>query len=218
MEIIRELRRFTSPFPQPQALYVDGPTLWMTSRLTRRLYAVDLASGRVTWETAVPGTATGWGITMKGGDLYVVCGTDATGIDDRVIRRCVPGQGFDPAFSWACPEGMGSHLSFTGESLVLSQWYPRKLVYFDPAGRPGRELTAPHGICGHCFAAGAFWLATTDAEETNEYFLTRIDPTTGRAADVARLGFPARALASDGKNFWTNHRERNEIVCFAWPA
>ena len=135
MEIIRELRRFTSPFPQPQALYVDGPTLWMTSRLTRRLYAVDLASGRVTWETAVPGTATGWGITMKGGDLYVVCGTDATGIDDRVIRRCVPGQGFDPAFSWACPEGMGSHLSFTGESLVLSQWYPRKLVYFDPAGR-----------------------------------------------------------------------------------
>jgi hypothetical protein len=27
----------------------------------------------------------------------------------------------------------------------------------------------------------------------------------------------ARALAFDGTNFWTNHREQNQIVCFARP-
>jgi hypothetical protein len=66
---------------------------------------------------------------------------------------------------------------------------------------------------------GIIYLVTTDAEETNEYYLTRVDlrPETPVIDDLARIPFPARALAFDGKNFWTNHREANQIVSFVRP-
>ncbi len=216
MKSITELLRVKSPVPKPQALYVDGRTVWLSSRQTGRLYAVDRATWQITWETAAPGTA--WGVTKVGDSLRVVCGTDASDVDDRTIRRCVPGQGFDAAPVWACPDGMGSHVSFDGHAVILSQWYPKKLIAFDGHGIPTRVWPAPHGICGHCFALGAFWLVSTDAEDTTDYWLTRLDPATGAAENVARIGFAARALAFDGENFWTNHREENEIVSFARPV
>lgn len=47
----------------------------------------------------------------------------------------------------------------------------------------------------------------------------RVDPrpATAKIEDLARIPFQARALAFDGKNFWTNRREQNQIVCFARP-
>jgi len=217
MKPVVELSRLASPVPQPQALYVEGDTVWLSSRATRRLYAVARAALRVTWETAAPGATTPWGVTEMAGALYAVCGTDADTVDDRTINRCVPGQGFDPGFSWRCPDDMGSHLSCDGESLVLSQWYGRRLIAFDAAGQVRRIWPAPHGVCGHCFAHGVFYLATVEVEESNDYWVTRLDPRTGRSEDVARLGFPARALAFDGEHFWTNHRAANQLVRFALP-
>lgn len=217
MKNIVELQRLDSPFPKPQALYVDGPTLWVSSRLTRKLYTLDRATMRVTWETNAPGKSTPWGVTKMHGDVYAVCGTDADSVDDRTINRCVPGQGFDPAFSWTCPDNMGSHLSFDGGSLVLSQWYGKKLCAFDAAGQVRRVWPAPHPVPGHCYADGSFWLLTVENEESDDYWITRLDPKTGKSEDVARVGFSARALAFDGTNFWTNHREANQIVRFALP-
>lgn len=214
MKPIVEVQRRTAPFPKPQALYVDGHTLWVSSRTTKRLYALDRDSFSVTWETAVPDGTTPWGVTKVGADLFTVCGTDAGEVDDRTIQRVVPRYGFDPDFRWACPEGMGSHLSHTGAALVLSQWYPQKLVLFDAGGVPVRVIEVGHDVVGHCFAEGAFFLATTEAEESDDYFLTRLDPVTGRKEQLARIGFSARALAFDGTHFWTNHREADQIVCF----
>ncbi|MBA4136784.1 MAG: hypothetical protein C0518_05655 [Opitutus sp.] len=213
MKPITELSRRATPFPKPQALFVDDSTLWMSSRATQRVYAVDRGSLRVTWETAAPSVV--WGLTKWGADLFAVLGEEAEGTP-RTIRRCMPRVGFDPAFSVPCPEGLGSHLSFDGVSLILSQWYPQKLISIGRDGQPGRVLPVPHQIVGHCFAQGAFWLATTDDEETNDYWLTRLDPATGRSQDVARIGFAARALSFDGQHFWTNHREANEVVQFAF--
>lgn len=214
MKPIVELQRLTSPVPRPQALYLDGTTLWVSSRATRKLYTIDRSTWKVTWEVNSPGATTPWGITKAGREFFVVCGTDLDNVDDRTIRRVIPGHGFDPQFSWRCPNLMGSHLSHTGESLVLSQWYEKKLTVFDAAGQPSCVFNALHGIAGHCFAHGVFYLATTDAEETDEYWLSRLDPKTGRTEDIARIGFAARALAFDGQHFWTNHRERDEIVSF----
>lgn len=214
MKPIVELLRRTTPFPQPQALFVDGHTLWVSSRATRRLYALERDSFAVTWETTMPDGMTPWGVTKVDRDVFVVCGTDASEVDDRIIRRVVPRYGVDPDFRWACPEGMGSHLSHTGTSLVLSQWYPKKLVVFDAAGIPMRTIDAGHSVVGHCFAQGMFYLVTTDAEETDEYWLSRLDSATGRVEHLARIGFPARALAFDGTDFWTNHRAADQIVCF----
>lgn len=215
MKTISELQRRASPAPKPQSLAWDGARLWMGSRETRRLYAIDLATWTVTSETSAPGTP--WGLTAMGGELRVLCGETAE--DHRIIRRFHPGQGFDAKFALPCPDDSGSHLSFDGRTLVLSQWYPKKLIALSATGEVGRVIQMPHGICGQVFVQGCFYLVTTDAEETTDYWLTRVDPkpATPKIEDLARIPFAARGLAFDGRHFWTNHREQDQIVSFSHP-
>lgn len=215
MKDVQELQRRASPAPKPQSLAWDGATLWMGSRETRRIYALNPATWTVGWETAAPGTP--WGMASVGTELRVICGE--TDEDNRFIRRCVPGQGFDPDFRIACPDLTGAQLGWDGQRLTVSQWYPKKLLTLGADGKVARVIQVPHGICGQVFVDGCFYLVTTDAEQTTEYRLTRVDPrpATPKIEDLARIPFQARALAFDGKNFWTNHREQNQTVCFAWP-
>lgn len=216
MENIRELRRLASPTPKPQSLAWDGATLWMGSRETKRLYAIDPASWKVRDEIAAPGTP--WGLTfVESGELRVVSGETAE--DNRIIRRCIPGQGFDAGFGIPCPDDCGAQLGWDGRRLHLSQWYPKKVLVLGAGGQVERVIPAPHGICGLAIVDGIIYLVTTDAEETTDYWLTRVDPrpAVAKMEDIARIGFAARALAWDGKAFWTNHREQNQIVSFARP-
>lgn len=216
MKDIQELQRLASPAPKPQSLAWDGMTLWMGSRATKVIHAINPATWTVGWTTIAPGTP--YGMTAVNGELRVLCSETAE--DHRIIRRCIPGQGFDQKFGISCPDDTGSQLSFDGRSLVVSQWYPKKLIALGDDGRAGRVISVPHGICGQVFVDGCFYLVTTDAEETTDYWLTRVDPrpATPKIEDLARIPFQARALAFDGKNFWTNHREQDQIVSFARPA
>ena len=216
MNDIHELQRLASPAPKPQSLAWDGATLWMGSRETRRIYAIDPATWTVGWEAAAPGTP--YGMTAVGRELRVLCSETAE--DRRIIRRCVPEKGFDEKFSVPCPDDTGSQLGYDGRRLHVSQWYPKKVIALGADGKVERTIHVPHGICGQVFVEGTLYLVTTDAEETNEYWLTRVDLGKTEAAepkieDVARIPFQARALAWDGTKFWTNHREQNEIVAFA---
>lgn len=213
MNVIQELLRLASPAPQPQSLAWDGATLWMGSRETRRIYGIAPATWTVGWETAAPGTP--WGMTAVGKELRVLCGETAD--DNRIIRRCVPGQGFDAAFAIPCPDDTGSQLGYDGQRLHVSQWYPKKVLMLNADGKTERVLPVPHGICGQAFVNGMIYLVTTDAEDTNDYWLTRVDlrPATPKIQDIAHIPFPARALAWDGTKFWTNHRDQNQIVAFA---
>ena len=215
MNNIIELQRLASPAPKPQSLAWDGATLWMGSRETKRIYAINPITWAVGWEIEAPGTP--WGMTAVGAELRVITGESAD--DNRFIRRCVPGQGFDPNFKLPCPDDSGAQLGWDGQRLTVSQWYPKKLVTLGADGKVERTIQVPHGICGQVIVGGRFYLVTTDAEETDEYFLTRVDPrpATPKIDVIARIGFSARALAWDGKNFWTNHREQNQIVSFQRP-
>lgn len=215
MKDIHELQRLASPAPKPQSLAWDGSTLWMGSRETKCIYAINPATWTVGWETAAPGVP--WGMTVVGAELRVLCGETAD--DHRIVRRCVPKQGFDATFSLPCPDDTGSQLGYDGQRLHVSQWYPKKVVALDADGKAVRVINIPHGVCGQVFVGGLIYLVTTDAEETTEYWLTRVDPrpASPKIDDLARIPFAARALAFDGKNFWTNHREQNQIVCFARP-
>jgi hypothetical protein len=217
MHTLRELERRTTPFGRPQGLFVDGNTIWMSSLDTKRVYSLDRATLAITWETPIPDGQHVWGLTKQGADLMVVHGGEGGPDDIRTLRRVKPGVGFDPEFRLICPDESGSHLSFDGVSLNLSQWYPRKIIALDAKGHPGRVLSVSHGVCGHCYAKGAFWALTTDEEQAGDYWLTRIDPVTGENQDLGRLGFPARALAFDGEHFWTNHRAAGQLVRFAAP-
>jgi hypothetical protein len=213
MKDIREIQRLKSPASKPQSLAWDGSTLWMGSKETKRIYAIDPVAWTVGWEVAALGTP--WGMTVVGKELRVLCGETAN--DNRIVRRCIPRQGFDVTFSLPCPDDTGSHLSFDGSRLYVSQWYPRKLIELLPDGKIGRVIVVPHEVVGQVYVDGCFYLVTTDDEETTDYWLTRVDPrpVTPKIDDLARIPFAACALTFDGKNFWTNHREQNQIVCFA---
>lgn len=215
MNNITEIQRLSSPAPKPQSLAWDGSTLWMGSRETKRIYRINPVTWAVVWESAAPGTP--WGMTAVDNELRVICGE--TEGDNRIIRRCIPGRGFDGKFGIPCPDDTGSQLGYDGHRLYLSQWYPRKVLALGDEGQVERVISVPHGICGQVFIDGFIFLVTTDEEEKGDYWLTRVDPRTATPTitDLARIPFAARALAFDGTRFWTNHREQNQIVSFAPP-
>lgn len=212
MNDVTEVMRMPSPAPRPQSLAYDGEMLWMGSIETCRLYAIDPQHWTVREEAAAPGKP--WGIASVGDELRVMCGE---GDDDtRMIRRFIPGHGFRNEGTIPAPDDTGSQLGFDGDRLYVSQWYNKRIISLDEDGHAGSIIDVPHEICGQVIAHGVFYLLTTDDEETNEYFITRVDARDGHAKceDIARVGFAGRALAYDGTRFWTNHRERNEIVAF----
>lgn len=215
MKKIQELQRLASPAPKPQSLAWDGALLWMGSRETKQIFAIDPATWTVRWQTTAPGTP--YGMTAFSGELRVLCGETAD--DNRIIRRCIPYHGFDPKFALPCPDDTGSQLGYDGRRLHVSQWYPKKVLTLGDDGQVERIIQVPHGICGQVIVDGLLYLATTDDEETTDYWLTRVDPrsATPKIEDVAHIPFAARALAFDGTRFWTNHREQNQIVAFARP-
>jgi outer membrane protein assembly factor BamB len=216
MKPITELRRLPSPAPKPQSLAWDGKVLWMGSRQTKEIFAIDPAAWKVLWQTTAPGVP--YGMTAVNGELRVICSETAD--DNRFVRRLIPYRGFDSAWGIQCPDDTGSQLGWDGQRLNVSQWYPKKVIAIDEKGAAVRVIAAPHGICGQVWVGSQLYLASTDAEETLDYFLTKIDPgtTPPTAQDIAHIPFAARALAFDGTHFWTNHREQNEIVCFSAPG
>lgn len=216
MQNVEELLRLPSPAPRPQALAFDGQRLWMGSIQTRRVYEIDPTTWTVRSETAAPGPI--WGMTVVGDELRAIVGED----DDerRTILQFVPGHGFRNAHAIPCPENTGSQLGFDGDRLFVSQWHNKRILSLDENGVVGTTIPVTHGICGQVVIGGRFFLLTTDDEESDEYFVTRVDARNGKVLcdDLARVGFAGRALAYDGRRFWTNHRERHEIVAFSIPG
>jgi hypothetical protein len=215
MRNVTELLRLPSPAPKPQSLAFDGETLWMGSRATQRIYALDAHAWTAREETAMDDVP--WGIAVAGDELFVIHGD--SGQSDRLVTPYVPGRGFDRNREFVAPDGTGSQLGWDGDLLYISQWYKKQIVAVDGTGQPLRTIAAPHGVCGQTIVDGRFYLVTTDDEENGDYWLTRIDARGDEphAEDLAVIPFPARALSFDGERFWTNHREANEIVAFERP-
>lgn len=213
MNNIEEIKRLASPAPMPQGLAWHNGNLWMGSMTNKTIHQIDPNTGDSIWETPAPGTP--FGITSVGDELRVLCGE--TEEDFRIIRRLVPSEGFNSNFNLPCPQDTGSQLSFNGRQLHVSQWYNKVVLAIGDNGNVQKSYESPHGIAGQVIIDNRIYLVTTDNEETNEYFLTRIDLESDNATDIAKIPFPARALAFDGQNFWTNHRAADQIVSFKRP-
>ena len=215
MDKIEELLRLPSPAPKPQSLAFDGTTLWMGSRETERIYAIDPAKWTAHDETDVPGVP--WGMTVAGDELFVIYGVDPD--DDRVVQRYIPGHGFSGT-AFRAPEGTGSQLGWDGDVLYISQWYN----HAHPRRRRDRHRAQrDRGAARHLRPSRRrrpVLSRHVDDEPNGPYWLTRVDArgATPVCEDLAIIPFPARALTFDGHRFWTNHREANEIVAFAHPA
>jgi hypothetical protein len=212
---IKELLRLPSPAPLPLGLASsDGDTLWMASRETHRLYAIDPKKWTVCDEAQAPGGP--FGMTMVGDELRVVIGHGEKDYD-RYIYRFIPGHGFK-SDRIPCPDLTGSHIAFDGDTLFLSQAAYRKILALDGQGDVIREINLERKPVGMTIVDGCFYLITGDEEFENLEFC-RVDARneTPDVTVLASIPFDARGLTYDGTRFWTSHRDNNEIVAFEKP-
>jgi hypothetical protein len=209
---IIELLRMPSPAPKPLGLACDGETLWMASRGTDRLYAIDPKKWTVRSEAQLPGKPTG--MTVLGDELRIVLGFGEN--DDRYIVRYIPGHGLKNE-RIACPDFTGSHLAYDGDTLFLSQAHDRRILALDAHGAVLREIPLSRTPFGMTIHGGCFYLVAEDDAE--ELFFMKVDAHGEQPVitTLASIPFGARGLAFDGTRFWTSHRDNNEIVAFALP-
>jgi len=152
LQEIVELRRIDSPTLRPQAIAFDGTNLWLGSIETERLYAIAPQTWTVTDEMSVSGKP--WGMTVAGDELLVLLGQ--TDEDHRTIFRAVPGHGLRKSSAIPCPDDTGSHLSYDGDRLYVSQWYNKRIIALDDAGTPGTIVDVPIRSAATRSSAGAF--------------------------------------------------------------
>jgi outer membrane protein assembly factor BamB len=211
MKEISEQLRLPSPAPKPLGLAFDGETLWMASRETHRLYAIDAARWTVRDEAQAPGGP--FGMTVVGDELRAVI-AHGENEHDRYIYRFIPGHGFKND-RLACPDLTGSHLGFDGDVLFLSQASYRKILALDAQGEITREIPVERIPLGMTIADGRFYLLTSDYEFENMQ-LQAVDARgeVPQVETLAAIPFDARGLTYDGSRFWTSHRDENQIVAF----
>ncbi len=212
LSAVRNLERHPAPAIAPQALaWYDG-ALWFGSRDLRRIYRIDLSTWKVAEEMEAPGIP--WAAVSTGKELRFTIGEGDD--DDRYIWRFIPGQGFVPNERLACPDFTGSYLSYDGMHLYLSQWYKKRILQLDSAGKILRTIEVGAEICGHAFANGAFYVLRGEEQPNESWRIARLDPReeTPRVEDLAEVPFASRSLTFDGSRFWSNHRAGNEIVSF----
>ena len=214
MNEIIEISRHAAPAPKPLGLAFDGDSLWMASRETNRLYAIDPATWTVRQEAQAPGGP--FGMTLAAGELRVVIGLGENQ-NDRYIYGFVPGDGFQNN-RIECPDFTGSHVAFDDGVLYLSQAHYRKILALDGQGAVTAEIPLDRVPLGMTIVDGRFYLVTGDAEFENMQ-LTVVNPRdeAPRATAVASIPFDARGLTFDGTRFWTSHRDNDEIVAFERP-
>ena len=179
-----------------------------------------------------------WAAVATNGAMHVTIGKGLN--DDRYVYRYEKNNGFTKLF--ACPDLAGSYLSYDGEDLYMSQWYEQRILKFDKTGKVVRKIDIDGEICGHTFANGAIYVlrgtenvprpqyaegpptparfneGAKDGEE--QWWIARLNPADEKpeVIDLAKVPFAARSLTFDGKNFWSNHRAADELVCFSLPA
>ena len=209
---IDEILRMPSPAPLPLGLAFDGDVLWMASRETHKLYAIDHAKWTVREESA-PAPGGPFGMAMVGDELRVIVGIGDKDYD-RYIYRFIPGHGFKSE-RIDCPDLTGAHLAFDGDTLFLSQASNRRILALDAHGAIVREIALERTPVGMAIADGCFYLITGDEEFENlEFWKVDAHNEKPEVTVLASIPFDARGLTYDGTRFWTSHRDNNEIVAF----
>jgi len=232
---VLERKRIKSPTVTPQALAWDGKQFWLSSRDLGFFYKLNADAAKVVEEVDPPGVI--WAAVQSNGAMHCTIGKGLN--DDRYVYRYNAKNGFEKLF--ACPDFAGSYLSYDGDHIYLSQWYQQRILKMDAHGRILGAINVGAEICGHVFANGVLYvLRGTENVPRPEYAAGpptpekfKIDAKTGEeqwwiarvdlrqdqpeVVDVAKVPFPARSLAFDGTDFWSNHRAANEIVCFSLP-
>lgn len=212
MQDVQERSRRPSPAPLPHAIAYHDGRLWIGSWETNALYALDPSSWQVAEQHAAPGKP--FGIASHRGGLTVTISLGEE--DDRYLYRCIPGKGFDESSKTPCPEFTGSYLASNGSMLYLGQMGNRRVLALDADLAIASEIALPTRCAGIGFGPGGAFFMISGDDELEHLKLAKLDVAVSHPALglVAAIPFDARSLAYDGSVWWTNERERGEIVSF----
>lgn len=210
MKEVHVIERRQSVTPTPQALAWDGEHFWVSSRDLGTLYKVDRSNWNIVAEVDPPGVV--WAATATDDGM---CFTIGKGLNDnRFVYGYIPNDGFHKLC--ACPEFIGSYLSFDGKHLYLSQWYKGLILKLDRNGSPVDEISLGEEICGHTFVDGNLYVLGGSEQNGESWHLARLPVRDkgSRLQVIAIVPFASRSLAFDGEKFWSNHRAGNETIAF----
>ncbi len=212
MQRTQELNRRPSPAAQPHPLAYLGGMLWMASRDTERVYAIDPQTWAVRKEFETPSKA--YGITAFGDELRVVIGHGEE--DDRYLYRLLPESGFDLESKTACPDFTGSYLAADGSTIYLGQLHYQRIVVLKPDATIERTIDLGTRFAGLAFGPGGrLYMVSADEEFENLNFGTLdISQSEPRFEGIRSLPDAARSIAYDGARWWTCLRDENEIASF----
>lgn len=205
----QELIRYPAPGGLPQPLAFHGETLYVGSRDASRLDGLDPATGKVVDGVQLPGPP--FGLVSHAGALHVVVSIGEG--DDRYMYRYTPGQPFDAKHRIELPERNGSTLASDAQTLYLVQMTNARIVALGQDGAIERAFALPVRIAGACFHEGVLYCIAADEEfERLEFATLQLDASPATVTPVTQISPDARSLAYGAGAWWTNYRDRNEIV------
>lgn len=185
-EIVRDYGPFEG-VDQVNGLTFDGAHVWFASGA--KLNALDVESGRVVRELAVPAHA---GTAFDGKHIYQLAENRIQKIDPkdgRIISAIPsPGKGGDSGLAWA--EG----------SLWVGHYNERKIHQIEPeTGKILRTIESNRFVTGVTWVDGELWHG---ARENDAAELRRIDPKSGAVLTALALpkGSTVSGIESDGKD------------------
>lgn len=216
MQMTNELHRRPSPVERPAAIAWFRGLLWVSSRESNHVYALDPQSLAIRETFEAPGKP--FGIAPVGDDLRVVIGIGDD--DDRYFFRLVPGRGFDPESKVACPDLTGSYVAVDGSTFYLCQLHYRRILALDADNNVQRRIALPTDCAGIGVDQDGrfFMIAMIEDENEHEYLqLGRLDVTTSEPAFELVMPLPdeARSIVHDGTQWWTCLRDIDEIAQFS---
>ncbi|GAC1313560.1 MAG: hypothetical protein NVSMB21_24820 [Vulcanimicrobiaceae bacterium] len=213
MTNVHERAHLPSPGGRPQPLAFHGVTLYVGSRDTSHLYGIDPATRTIVDDVALPGPP--FGLVSHGGELHVVVSVGDD--DDRYLYRYVPGRPFNTEQRVELPERHGSNLASDGRTLYLVQATNSRIVALASDGTIERAVALPTRVAGACFHEGTLYTITADEEfEHLELAKLAIDASPASVTPIASISSDARSLAFGAGAWWTNYRDRSEIVSIAF--
>jgi hypothetical protein len=213
MQTTQELDRRPSPAAQPHPLtYRDG-FLWMGSRVTDRIYAIDPKTWSVHKEFETPGKP--YGITTFGDELRVVIAHGEE--EDRYLYRLIPDRGFDLESKTACPDFTGSYIAAQGSTIYLGQLGLHRILLLNSDATVQREIPMETRFAGLAFGPGGdLYIISADEEFENLKFGTLdVAQSPPRFESIRPLPDAARSIAYDGTRWWTCLRDEDEIASFS---
>jgi len=173
----------------------DGDGLWAGDWDSQMLLRLG-SDGSVEESFAAPGRPVG--LTFRDGAITAVISDPET--DDRSIHRFNTSRHAWSDESIRCPDDTGSHVSWDGGKLWLSQRYNKRVMQLGADGSVERTIEMPCEVVGIHWMGSTLWTNLRMSKGASD--IGRLDPGAKKPELVDHYDQGFVSLGYDGGGFW----------------